>query len=192
MPVIIKQTMVWTGFIGAPGYSSFYHRVGGSEPAAEQAGHNAVANFASLLQGLIPGDVILTVDPLWQALLDTTGEVVAEGTVATPAEPVAGTVAGGWAGNTGYAIEWVTGTFIGGRRLRGRTYVVPGAGGFDVDGTLTPGTLTALATAALAIVAAEQDFVVWHRPAGTVAGSSVDIASANVRDHAYILRSRAR
>lgn len=192
MASIMKQTAVWTGFPGAPGYSNFYHLISGGEAAAAQAGTNDVTNLFNDLQGFLPGTSSVIVDPVVQILNDLNGDVIGEVTVATPGPSVAGTSAGGYASNSGCAVEWGTGVFLNGKRLRGRTYLVPTAGTFDTDGTLTSGALGTLSSAASRIVNGTVQFVVWHRPVNNIGGVSHVIQSALVRDHAYVLRSRGR
>lgn len=192
MTSLMVQTAVWTGFAGAPGYSTFRHRITGTEANAAQAGHDDVWNFFTALNTLLPSDVDVTVDPVVTIHDSDTGENTGEVVVGTPTGVVSGNNLGNWSGQVGAAIEWETGTYINGRRLRGRTYLVPLGGFSDDDGTVSGGAVTTIMTAAANIVNSPQDFIVWHRPVGGLGGQSWTIASALVRDHAYILRSRAR
>lgn len=192
MASIMRQTAVWTGFVGAPGYSTFYHQVVGSEAASSQAGYDDIYNFFNALQAQLPATVDINVDTVWQVLDDVTGDVQSEGIVPQGAGAIAGTNGDGYAANSGLAVEWGTAQFLNGRRLRGRTYLVPAAGQFDTDGTLTSGCVTAVDTAADYIVNSSANFVVWHRPVNGAGGLSRTIATRLVRDHAYVLRSRGR
>lgn len=190
MAVIIQQTAVWTEFPGAPGYSNFYHRSAGTDASSAQSGADAVHDFFAACSGSLPATVRIDFDPVCQIIEETTGQIQSEVVVATPPAQVAGTNAGGYASNSGVGIDWITGRFVAGRLLRGRTYLVPAAGCFDTDGTVTEGVRTALAAAALNIVATTMDFVVWHRPVNSLGGFAQTITSAIVRDRGYVLRSR--
>lgn len=190
MASLIRHTAVWAGKPGLPGFSQFYHSVTDPPSTSAQTGHDAVRTFFADFLSYLPADLTITVDPIYQILEDTTGDVVEEGTVGTPSNVITGVSAGSWNAQVGLLVEWVTGTFVAGRRLRGRTYMVPLAGIDDTDGTLGADALAAARGAGAWIVQSAEDFRVWHRPAGAVPGSSASITGSTVRDHAAILRSR--
>jgi hypothetical protein len=91
-------------------------------------------------------------------------------------------------------VNWLTSTYIAGRRLRGRTFVSP-LSQFAQDNDGSP-TSTALGYA--------DDFgdawltggpggittVVWHRPTGGSGGSTAQITAHSVADKFAVLRSR--
>lgn len=191
MANIMKHTAVWAGFTGAPGYSNFYHHVIGTEAAAAQAGHDSVIALFFYLNGYLPSAVSVTVNPVAQIIDEFTGDLVGEVTVGTAGAVVTGNNGGNWAANSGFGIEWTTGLYLNGRALRGRTYVVPGTGAFDDEGSLSDAGITGILAAAQYLVGSSQAFGVWHRPVAGTGGLCYPIISATVRDKAYILRSRA-
>jgi hypothetical protein len=157
--------------------------------------------------GAVPVAAVKTaVDKLIPALPTTV-------TVTTPAtgetiEDTTGTLTGVWSGSgggntvgaggtnaaagVGACIGWSTGGIVNGRRLRGRTFVVPlHVGCYDTDGTLVPGTLINLNDFASGLIAAGP-LAVWHRPTtkGGSDGNSYGVTSARVRDKVAVLRSR--
>lgn len=192
MANIYRQTAIWTEFPGAPGYSNFYHRGAGTDAQSAQAGAYALSYFFSAISGNLPATVRVNFDPVVQVLEETNGQVQAEAAVGLDPGEISGTNAGGYAANSGLAVEWLTGRFVAGRLLRGRTYLVPAAGCFDTDGTVTEGVRTSVRAACDYIVDAAVDFVVWHRPVAGVGGFAQPINDALVRDHGYVLRSRGR
>lgn len=190
MALLIRHTVVWTGAPGLPGYSQFYQEVTGSLATDAQDGHDWVRAMFNGLGTLIPDGVDVTVDPVYQALDIATGEITSEGTVATPSAVVSGAYVSSWSAQVGVLVEWTTATYIAGRRLRGRTYLVPLGNVGDSDGTLSAGTLATVAAAADSIVSGTGNFGVWHRPVAGAGGSLSGISGAVVRDKAAVLRSR--
>lgn len=190
MADLMRHTAVWEGGPGLPGYSQFYHSISDPVSASAQAGANAVREFFSHIVSLIPDEVTVTVDPIAQILNEATGVVSTEVTVGTAPAVVTGVYSGGWSRQVGILVEWATGTFVAGRRLRGRTYLVPLGGVGDSDGTLSTQTLAVVNDAIPWITGDSEDFRVWHRPVAGVGGSSATITSGIVRDKAAILRSR--
>ena len=103
-----------------------------------------------------------------------------------------GTGAVGAAAGVGACVSWLTGGIVGGRRLRGRTFLVPLHNStYDTDGTFTSGVLTAL-TAFQTAMRAAGPLAVWHRPTtpGGTDGTSYGVIGARVRDRVAFLSSR--
>lgn len=190
MANVIRHTVVWSGSPGLPGYSQFYQEVVGDVAALAQAGHYAVGIFFDDLASLIPEEVSITVDPVYQVIVLGSGMTVGEDVVGDPATVIQGTYVGDWARQFGVLVEWVTGTFIDGKRLRGRTYLVPLGGTTATDGTVADATLATVRAAAEGITDGTPGFVVWHRPVAGVGGQISTITGAVVRDKAALLRSR--
>jgi hypothetical protein len=100
-----------------------------------------------------------------------------------------------WAAAVGGVISWNTNGVRNGRRVRGRTFVVPLAGvGFDVDGTLGSGCMTALNSAATGLRTAGTltELVVYNRPnpITSTPGDGHVVKSHRVPDMGAVLRSR--
>lgn len=190
MASIIRHTAVWTGSPGLPGYTQLYQSHTTGQGTDAQVGHDAVHDLFEALAALIPEEITVTVDPLYQIIDAVTGETTGEFVVGTPAAVTAGEYVGGWASQVGVLIEWVTGTFLNGRRLRGRTYLVPLGATTETDGTLPATTVQTVAAAAANVVNSTIPFVVWHRPVNSSGGSTSNITGAQGTDRAAILRSR--
>lgn len=192
MTNIVRMTSRWDGFLGSPGYSNFYVESDGNAPASAQTLSDALYAFWQTVNGLLPSEVDITVLPTWQELNDANGQIIAEGTVGTPAAVTTGNNAGGYAANSGILVEWLTGVFISGHQLKGRTYLVPMIGGFDTDGTIGAAVSATINGAGQDLLDADVINVVWHRPVSGAGGSSEVITSPRVSDTAAVLRSRGK
>lgn len=181
---IDKGIWTWSGFPGAPGYSILY-----ATPGAGISGD--VQAFFTAVRTELPSSVSIT-GP-------TGGDSI---------DPVTGTLTGTWSGGTGgtingmsaavYAgpagavVTWLTDGIANGRRVRGRTFLVPlSSSAYQTDGSLLAGSLTAIQSAANALVSsAAGNLLVWHRPVGGVGGSAHAVTGAKVSDRVAVLRSR--
>lgn len=147
--------------------------------------------FFQAVKALIPTSVTITVPNAGDTLDATTGELSGSWTDAG-GSTTTGTNAGAFVAGTGLSIKWATNGIVNGRRVNGRTFICPVAGGsFETDGTPQASTVSAVQTPATALITAlAPDFVVWHRPVGGAGGNPNAIVSALVRDTASWLRSR--
>jgi hypothetical protein len=96
-----------------------------------------------------------------------------------------------YAAPTGARISWETSSIVAGRRVRGKTFLVPlVATVYEADGTLAAAFRTNLQTAAnnmlAALTTAGQNLVVWSPTTSTIS----EVASATIPDQATVLRSR--
>jgi len=136
---------------------------------------------------------------------DVTSEQTGDISVGTPPAAIQGTGGGAWAAPAGATAQWTTASYLYGRRVKGRTYLVPlTAGAFQSDGTILDTTKTALNAAAAALVAGASNFVVYTRerqaksaaesPTGKEItyrpGASSMVVSGSVADRVAVLRSR--
>lgn len=92
----------------------------------------------------------------------------------------------------GACINWMTDGIVNGRRVRGRTFVVPLDGTrYDTDGTIEPTALSILRTAASDLLTAcGEHFVIYHRPVDGAGGSAHAVTDYSVADRVSTLRSR--
>lgn len=192
MTNLVQVTAVWSGFVGSPGYSNFYAESDGNAPASAQTLHSAVHDLFAALSGNLPAVVHIDFPTLWREFGDANGQTIAEGNVGSPAAQVVGSSGDTFAANSGILVEWLTGQFINGHRLRGRTYFVPMVGVFDSDGTLDPFGSSFVSGLAQDLLDAGLVNVVWHRPVNGAGGSSAQITMPRVSDTACVLRSRGK
>ena len=199
MAQILRVKLRWSGFQGAPGYSIFHFKdfEGGDDQAGfAQGAVDRVDDFITAISPLTPGIVTLQTESDVEVLEDSTGELITAVTT-TPDAPKTNNSSGGgnFASAVGAVVTWRTGTVRNGRRVRGRTFLVPLKGSsFDTDGTLLAATVTSLNAAATAMVApaATPDLGVYARPSGPAAtdGAWAVATGFSVPDMGAILRSR--
>lgn len=202
MPLIMRTRARWSGFSGAPGYTVMHFRDfgtsggSGADPTQESAqlALQRVGEFFSALAPQLPGAVTITTDPEVDVIEDTTGQLQSSFSV-TGATIPGGVANGTFSGATGAVINWNTGAIRNGRRIRGRTFLVPlAAAVYDVDGNLEASRRTAITNAAatLANSASTPDLGVYARPsaAGLADGQWAVVTSSSVPDLAAILSSR--
>lgn len=184
MANIQRIVCAWTGTSGLPGVSVFYGVELGTANADIKAFFTSIKDvLANPTSVAIPGSGDL-IDSVTGALT---------GAWSNPAGAGTATSAGGnvYAAGVGGYVVWNTPNIVGGRRLKGRTFLCPlNTGAYDTSGTLLATPLGTIQTAATALVTAAQ-ILVWHRP-GSTAGVAHAPTSATVPDQVTSLRSRRR
>nr|CRY95060.1 hypothetical protein [uncultured prokaryote] len=189
---IFRVLLRWQGFSGGPGYSAFYFAGGGGLISDAQQVADRVGNAVESLQPILPGSVQLQVETEVQVLNSDTGEVQ-DYRIIDPPGPRSGSGTGSYSGASGGVINWRTDDLRNGRRIRGRTFIVPLAGSaYDAQGTLSTAAITALQDFAsdVAGVDFDSELGVWSRPVGGSGGVFATVTGFNVPDMAAILRSR--
>lgn len=189
---IHRVTSTWQGFTGAPGYSNFFFSGGGGLTDATEDRARVVAFFQALIT-MIPSGVTVRTEPEVAVIDQANGQVESFLNIDTPAQPVIGTGAGGFSSASGAVVNWLTAGVRNGRRVSGRTFIVPLAnGGYQSDGTLTPAALTALQNAGNAMIGTGFDsrFGVWSRPSGAASGLFWEATGHRIVDKVAVLRSR--
>lgn len=202
MTALLRVKARWTGFSGAPGFTVLHFRDfsgpdgAGAEPdnAQAAAAGERVRAFFQTLNGLLPESVRIAVEPDVDVVEDSTGELIDSlnaGQIAT----VSGAVPGSFSGPSGAVVNWRTGGIRNGRRIRGRSFIVPLSSSiYSNAGILTAGAQDALQTAANALAASSgtPDLMVYARPtsAGATDGQSSVVTSATVPSLIAVLRSR--
>lgn len=157
---------------------------GPPSPAAIKTAYQAIG-------GCIPTGQSVLIPNSGDIIEDTTGELIDVWTagVAGQVDGAGGTAV---AAGVGACVSWKTGGIINGRRLRGRTFLVPFAtSSYDTDGTLTSTANTQVANFRAAMMASGP-MAVWHRPTtkGGTDGNSYGIVSSSHRDVVAFLSSR--
>lgn len=182
---IIKIQAIWTGFVGAPGYTTWYFASGTTTQVVQ------MRNYFDAIKAELPSIVTVQVQNAGLELDEGTGAATGAWSAASAA-PVVGGGIGVYAAPAGAVTNWLTSAFVAGRRLRGRTFLVPLRGAaYQSDGTLVAGTLTTLQSAAAAqVVASGASMLAWHRPVNGSGGSVDAVTSSAVPDKVCVLRSR--
>lgn len=189
---MLRVTANWSGFPGAPGYSNFFFAGGGGLISDAQQVADRTAAALLELQFSLPADVTITVVPE-VAIIDSDTGVLSEYIDITPPEPFSGNQGGSYSGPTGAVVNWTTQDVRFGRRIRGRTFIVPLSNtSYDDDGTLDSDTLSNLQSFANTLVGGDFDseFGVWSRPRNGSGGVFASATGFRVPDMAAVLRSR--
>jgi hypothetical protein len=194
---MLRVTSTWSGFPGAPGFTNFYFDgiVEGALLPAQL--RQKVADFWNVVADRLPSAVQIVVEPAVSQINPQTGILEDEIATENVLAPLNGRVGGPFVAPAGVVINWKTGTLVAGRRLRGKTFLVPlGNTAYQDDGTLTPNTVIEMRAAAQGLagnVPGPEVFpslVVWHRPVNKQGGSVGVVIAAQVTDKAAILTSR--
>jgi hypothetical protein len=199
MTKMLKVTARWDGFVGAPGYSNFFFvdsNPGASFDSGAMAGASAVEAFFTAVKHLFPPTVNVTVQADVPLVEDSTGEIT-DYTSAGTRTAITGTAASAaYSAASGSVITWRTVGVRNGRRVRGRTFLVPLANvAYEANGSLVAGAITSMGNATGAILnpaTGTSSLGIWARPtaAGASDGKWFDVMNATVPDKVAVLRSR--
>lgn len=180
---------------GAPGVMTFYLGSGVTD-------FTPIRTFCNSLTGVMPNGLSFsfptTVDVFNEANGQLTGSLPAT-TLATVSSSV---TAAAYSGTSGALVRWNTGLIQAGKRVAGRTYVVPLAGSnYDTNGSLSTTCIGLIQGAANTLLTSLTDGLkVWSRPVTADAtktppvvgraGAIATVISAAVPDLAVVMRSR--
>lgn len=189
---ISRVTAVWTGFTGAPGYTNFFFDAfgAGDEVNAEV---NRVFTFFNGIISLLPEDVTIQVQPEAAILDEASGALISYANADTTPTANNGIASGSYSAPSGALVSWQTDAVARGRRLRGRTFLVPLANSaYEDDGTLASGTVNTINNAAGNLMGdgTGPALVIWSRPRDGAGGSIGTVTDHRVPDMAAVLRSR--
>lgn len=190
------MTARWTGFTGAPGYSNFYFGSGfldgGLLGDEAQALADRVGDAFNALSDIIPPQVDIRVEPEVPLIDSATGTALDFNTIEPP-DYDSGPGVQDYAGPSGAVVTWRTGDLRNGRRIRGRTFLVPLASqAYESDGTLTNATMSAIRNFGDTMIGGslEGDLGVWSRPVNGEGGVFASVTGFTVPDLVAVLRSR--
>lgn len=189
---ITRITAQWSGFRGAPGYSNFFFGGEPSAPADAESAAQAVSDMFALFDTWLPTPVSVSILPTADVLDESTGNITSQVDI-TPPDVIEGGSTGTYSAASGAVINWNTSAYVNGRRVRGRTFLVPlTTSAYDSSGDLTSAVLTGIRNGAgyLTSGASLMPFVVWSRPRAGAGGTAHPVVSATVPDKGAVLRSR--
>jgi len=199
MANIYRVKLRWSGYQGGPGYSIFHFKEDGDINPSVASAELAVDRVDAWIQAIrtfVPQVVTLQTMADVETLLESDGTLT-NVLATTPAAAVLGNASSavGFAAAVGAVINWRTGGVRNGRRVRGKTFLVPfSSAAFEPNGTLAAGTITAINTAAAAMIAdtTAPDMGVYARPSGPGATDGIwhKATSYNCPDMGAVLRSR--
>nr|CRY96854.1 hypothetical protein [uncultured prokaryote] len=190
MATLARIRVAWSGSgVTGAGVSTFYSN--DSDPAVLRT---ALVTYFGVWKDLVPTVINWTTPTSGDTIDSATGEINGAWTGGT-ASTITGTLAGqGYAQGVGVRAVWNTAGIVGGRRVRGTTFMVPVSSGvYDSDGTIKSTNLVTMQGAATGLVTdASGTLVVYSRPAPGRAGTSSVVTSGTVPDKVSWLVSRRR
>lgn len=198
MVQMAKVTINWTGFPGGPGYSNLYFRdISGPASIDQIVVDDAVDKVEAWIQywrNRLPTAVKTGVDPTVEIVESATGELQGFMTASVSA-PAAGLGVASFSAPSGACVSWYTSTVRNGRRMRGRTFIVPlDIQSYEPDGTLLDIIVSATPAVNDAMIATgtPANLGIWARPSGPGAndGQWALVTAARLNDRPAMLTSR--
>jgi hypothetical protein len=181
------------GYSGAPGYTRLKFE-GSLDSAQATSRAAAMRTWMQSWAIYLPSGASYTWESTCKVYTDS-GVLQSEFPLVSPPSPLSGGGSGPYAGGVGAMIQWNTGTVHGGRKVRGRTYLIPLSNlAFQSDGSLDNTFAAAVATAGNVLLGGTPGLVINSRQAsgGSAGPISAPVISCSVPDHAAVLRSRRR
>jgi hypothetical protein len=189
---ILRVRSNWTGFNGGPGYTSHHFLIADEGDFSAGAASTRVFNFWNAIKTWLPTSVRIQVEAQGEIYDANTGRLD-DYVDLTQQVAVSGGSDASYAGGVGAVCHWLTTSVVNGRRVRGRTFVVPlTTASYDNTGTLQTNTIGAINTAATALIGtnAVPPLIVWKKnPLGTIQATA-PVTGHRVPDKAAQLRTR--
>jgi hypothetical protein len=154
-----------------------------------------VRTFWDTIKNHFPNAVKWDVQPTVSVIDVQTGALEREYVTDEQPVQVSGQGSGPYPAPSGACIVWKTATVVSGKKLSGKTYLVPVVGSsFQDDGSLIASLPTTVVAATLPLIGESTVFgeqmVVWRRPRAGAPGAIGPVTQGVVADKAAILRSR--
>jgi hypothetical protein len=193
MALIYRYKHIWSMPTGGPGVTTMFAFPDTTEQVFADAARaflfDALATTGTA--DFLPSGCTIQGEGVVDNIENTDGTLQASVPITAPAV-ISGIGSGSYAAPAGAVITWLTGLVHQGRRVRGRTFLVPLSNtALESNGTLSTGFLTNCRNAATAYVASAANPCIWARPdPGTTNGAAFAVAAGTVLDKVAILTSR--
>jgi len=197
--VIARVQVEWGGLPSSPGLSQFFADFGGTAPTPAQVSDltEAVSIFFDGIKTLFPTDLSLSISDEAAVINPANGAVSEFVRADSTFGAIAGTSSGSWLAASGTSIVWNTAGIRNGRRVRGRTFLVPVTSlAYDADGNVTTTLRNEIATKAMTMASgfnlAGGDLVIWSRPSSSISadGQVSVVTGASVPPRGNVLTGR--
>lgn len=181
---IRRVKIEWTAAAGGSGLSVFY-----TDSSVDVT--TELQTFFGAIKSRFPSGVTWSCAGSGDMLESTTGELTGGWSGGTSWTDSGSAGAVSYAAGVGAMVRWNTDGIVGGRRLRGRTFLCPiESVNYDSSGTIVTACLTNFQTAANTLETAGK-LIIWHRPTpGGADGVVSQVTSAVVPDRVAWLRTR--
>ena len=179
-----KVVVSWGTGIGGAGLSVFYSLEATDITAS-------LGTFFTAIAGVFPTVVTWSIPSSGDIIDIPTGKITGAWSGGTAAN-ITATGGAAYVAGTGAMVRWQCTQVIDGRRVKGRTFLVPLlTTAFDTTGTITNANVTTLSNAAAAL-AGTGTLQIYHRPTklspGT--GALANVTGSSVPDKVVSIRSR--
>lgn len=197
MTEIARLTINWTGFLGGPGYTNLHFRDFSEGTVSQAVIDGSISKtdaWLSAWTGLIPAGVSFVINKTVEILNAENGQLERYA-AGTPVATRVGTSAGKYAAGSGACINWYSNVVKNGRRIRGRTFMVPlGDYALSTNGTIDDPRLVGMqdATTLLMNATSQGRLGIWSRPSapGATDGIWAEAQTFRINDKLAQLRSR--
>lgn len=192
MANLFRVVANWGGGKIGTGFANFYFTASVSTAVLASDAARAFFNGCYSSGAYLPLGINISFNSTVDTIDAANGELVTSTSVTKPAD-IVGSDTARYAAVAGACVTWLTDGVEDGKRVRGRTFLVPVAGlGLQNDGTLDSTFVGFCGSAATALIAAAPEFVIWHRPESLAAGggSSYPVTAAKIADKTAYLTSR--
>lgn len=181
---INRVPVQWNTGPGGAGVSVFYSNFG-VDMTVE------LGTFFNAIRAFFPTAVSWSVPSSGDILDEVSGLITGAWIGGTPVS-ITGSGATAYAAGTGCYVRWQTAGIANGRRVKGRTFLVPLLTScYQTDGTIFDSNLATMQTASTAL-ANSGKMRIWHRPSnrGANNGNAFSVTAAIGPDRVTSLRSR--
>jgi hypothetical protein len=194
----IRVKINWTGFVGSPGYTNFNFELinpGAWTQPDVDAAVTKVQTWLTVIRLLQPAVVISGIDPAVSEHDEQSGDIVNFWN-ATPGAAAAGSNPGAaFTSGTGFCINWQTGGVRNGRRVRGRTFVVPISGSlYESNGSFINAEVASWRASAITLAGDTNGVrlgIFAHTPKALIPdGGIYDVTGVSINDRPAFLSSR--
>lgn len=185
MTLLDRVKITWTGMPGGPGVSQLYATSGaGARPS--------LSTWIDAWKYLVPSNTTLTIAGQGDIVDSTTGLITGTWTDGADISKVGTGSPGAYFAAGGACVSWSTDGVVAGRRVRGRTFLVPLTSlAFNQTG-LVDTTVSAIQDATTALIGSGNVFWILHRPTtkGGSDGQAFRITAGTCHNRQAILSSR--
>lgn len=172
---------------GSGGKLSVFHFQAGADLADQR---QAIADLLGAADAFMDNAYSWSVRQSGRVLNDVTGGLVDEWADAGTLTGTGASVGQATADSTQALFRWGTGAVVGGRFLKGRTFLPGLESNSFTDGNLSSTVQAGLNSAAIGMAGSGVGFCIWHRPKTGSGGTTRLVNSGSVWAEAAVLRRR--
>jgi hypothetical protein len=195
MASIEKGIVQWNGLPGGASVGVHFWKAGNATTVVA-----AMKTFYQNLAAFLPPSVSVVIPTTGEVLNDDDGKMTGTWGGVTALTVTGTSTSVGYSAQSGLLVQWRTLSFVNGRNVRGRTFIVPVAvSNFTAGGVIVAATANTAKTAADSFLTGSgNNLVVWHRPVYSKPpnsvlerpGASFTVTSTNVPTKVATLTGR--